>query len=121
MWWLLLDMQAASSASHGVGQGEHPHRIWDLIYSQSCFLESLEQCTERRVFYRLISGQLRPPTRLAAAQSWLPRHQPSTSSAVLQVLCCSRHLLRSMRKTLPGLCRHARLHQRTHRGRLPSG
>ena len=64
-------MQAASSASQGVVQGEHPHRIWDLIYSQSCFLESLEQCTERRVFYRLISGQLRPATRLAAAQHQL--------------------------------------------------
>ena len=37
-------------------QGEHPHRIWDLIYSQSCFQDALEQCTERRVFYRLISG-----------------------------------------------------------------
>ena len=37
-------------------QGEHPHRIWSLIYSQSCFQDAMDQCTERRVFYRLISG-----------------------------------------------------------------
>ncbi|GLC54259.1 hypothetical protein PLESTB_000840700 [Pleodorina starrii] len=56
--------------------GEHAHRIWNAIYSQSCFQQqqqppspsspsssalapppSLEQlCPEKRVFYRLISG-----------------------------------------------------------------
>lgn len=39
-------------------QGEHPHRIWKLIYSQSCFtdVDSLASCPEKRIFYRLISG-----------------------------------------------------------------
>ena len=39
-------------------QGEHPHRIWRLIYSQSCFadVDSLASCPEKRIFYRLISG-----------------------------------------------------------------
>lgn len=35
-------------------KGEHAHRIWSAIYSQSCF--SNINCTEKRVFYRLISG-----------------------------------------------------------------
>jgi ERO1-like protein alpha len=54
-------------------QGEHAHRIWDAIYSQSCFTELLQLppgngtesasngngsdvCVEARVFYRLVSG-----------------------------------------------------------------
>lgn len=39
-------------------QGEHAHRIWNLIYSQSCFsnINDPDTCAERRVFYRLISG-----------------------------------------------------------------
>lgn len=46
-------------------KGEHAHRIWAAIYGQSCFASSggptllkqeLERCTEKRVFYRLISG-----------------------------------------------------------------
>ena len=90
--WYVLRKQL-SSKPQGVVQGEHPHRIWDLIYSQSCFLESLEQCTERRVFYRLMSG--RPWNATGLAHSWLPLHRSSTSAAALQVLCCSRCLLRS--------------------------
>lgn len=35
-------------------KGEHAHRIWNSIYSQSCF-ESIN-CAEKRVFWRLISG-----------------------------------------------------------------
>ncbi len=58
-----------SSALRGVGsmiaeqvwlhmQGEHAHRVWNLIYSQSCFTDITQPdvCTERKVFYRLISG-----------------------------------------------------------------
>ena len=37
-------------------QGEHAHRIWNLIYSQSCFTNITDKCTERRIFHRLISG-----------------------------------------------------------------
>ncbi|KAK9916428.1 hypothetical protein WJX75_002458 [Coccomyxa subellipsoidea] len=39
-------------------KGEHAHRIWNLIYSQSCFsnINDPDTCAERRVFYRLISG-----------------------------------------------------------------
>ena len=39
-------------------QGEHAHRVWGMIYSQSCFsnITSPDTCTERRIFYRLISG-----------------------------------------------------------------
>ena len=39
-------------------QGETATRIWDAIYSQSCFtnITDPDTCTERRVFYRLISG-----------------------------------------------------------------
>jgi ERO1-like protein alpha len=46
-------------------KGEHAHRIWAAIYGQSCFASpggpsllkaELERCTEKRVFYRLISG-----------------------------------------------------------------
>jgi ERO1-like protein alpha len=46
-------------------KGEHAHRIWAAIYGQSCFSspggptllkKELERCTEKRVFYRLISG-----------------------------------------------------------------
>ncbi len=36
-------------------QGEHAHRIWSNIYEQSCFTE-LEDCSEKQLFYRLISG-----------------------------------------------------------------
>ena len=39
-------------------QGEHAHRIWNLIYSQSCFTNITDKCTERRIFHRLISGAL---------------------------------------------------------------
>ena len=56
-------------------QGEHPHRIWDLIYSQSCFQDAMEQCTERRVFYRLISGQL-PCPRCTPREQRLMLHPP---------------------------------------------
>ena len=38
-------------------QGEHPHRIWDLIYSQSCFADTAT-CAEQRILYRLISGRV---------------------------------------------------------------
>jgi hypothetical protein len=40
------------------GQGEHAHRIWNMIYSQSCFnnVTDKDVCAERKVFYRLISG-----------------------------------------------------------------
>lgn len=44
-------------------KGEHAHRIWSAIYSQSCFegitspdLLPNSTCPEARVFYRLISG-----------------------------------------------------------------
>lgn len=37
-------------------QGEHANRIWNLIYSQSCFTNITDSCTERRIFHRLISG-----------------------------------------------------------------
>ena len=41
-------------------QGEHAHRVWNLIYSQSCFsgIADPDVCAERKVFYRLISGAL---------------------------------------------------------------
>lgn len=52
-------------------QGEHAHRIWNLIYGQSCFsnITDPDTCTERRIFYRLISGStLAPvPTLFTAA------------------------------------------------------
>jgi hypothetical protein len=38
-------------------KGESARRIWDAIYAQSCFENGdKDACTERRVFYRLISG-----------------------------------------------------------------
>eukprot|EP00884_Botryococcus_braunii_P002582 jgi/Botrbrau1/12324/Bobra.0205s0022.1 len=39
-------------------KGEHAHRIWNMIYSQSCFSNMTDKdvCAERKVFYRLISG-----------------------------------------------------------------
>ena len=39
-------------------QGEHPHRVWNQIYSHSCFqgMSNASECTEQRVFYKLISG-----------------------------------------------------------------
>ncbi|KAK9810482.1 hypothetical protein WJX72_011392 [[Myrmecia] bisecta] len=39
-------------------KGEHAHRIWELIYSQSCFqdINAPDTCAEKRIFYRLISG-----------------------------------------------------------------
>ncbi len=41
-----------------VVQGEHPHRVWNQIYSHSCFqgMTNASECTEQRVFYKLISG-----------------------------------------------------------------
>ena len=43
-------------------QGEQAHRVWNLIYSQSCFMDVMQPdvCTERKVFYRLISGERSP-------------------------------------------------------------
>ena len=41
-------------------QGEHANRIWNLIYSQSCFTNITDKCTERRIFHRLISGAVVP-------------------------------------------------------------
>ncbi|KAK9805755.1 hypothetical protein WJX73_005872 [Symbiochloris irregularis] len=37
-------------------QGEHPHRIWDLIYSQQCWQDTSDLCHEAQIFFRLISG-----------------------------------------------------------------
>ncbi|KAK9850278.1 hypothetical protein WJX84_007666 [Apatococcus fuscideae] len=39
-------------------KGEHPHRVWNQIYSHSCFqgMTNASECTEQRVFYKLISG-----------------------------------------------------------------
>lgn len=38
-------------------QGESACRIWEAIYAQNCFENGeKDACTERRVFYRLISG-----------------------------------------------------------------
>lgn len=38
-------------------KGESARRIWDAIYAQNCFENGeKDSCTERRVFYRLISG-----------------------------------------------------------------
>lgn len=40
-------------------QGQAAHRIWDAIYTQSCFTNRQDEtCTERRIFYRLISGAI---------------------------------------------------------------
>jgi len=52
------DMQTASCIT-GMLQGEAARRIWDAIYTQSCFtnVHDNDTCTERRVFYRLISGE----------------------------------------------------------------
>ena len=54
-------------------QGEHAHRVWNLIYSQSCFTGVMQPdvCTERKVFYRLISGEGSPPQQDMPC-SWLP-------------------------------------------------
>eukprot|EP01026_Neomeris_dumetosa_P062957 TRINITY_DN5970_c0_g2_i1.p1 TRINITY_DN5970_c0_g2~~TRINITY_DN5970_c0_g2_i1.p1 ORF type:complete len:492 (+),score=46.91 TRINITY_DN5970_c0_g2_i1:55-1476(+) len=40
-------------------KGEHAHRIWSSIYSQSCFddlKDGGEVCMEKKIFYRIISG-----------------------------------------------------------------
>lgn len=41
-------------------KGSHAHRVWSSVYSQSCFAGSSnpgeDSCTEKRIFYRLISG-----------------------------------------------------------------
>ena len=39
-------------------KGEDARRIWAAIYAQSCFedIHAEDTCTERQVFYRLISG-----------------------------------------------------------------
>ena len=57
-------------------QGEHAHRVWNLIYSQSCFsgIADPDVCAERKVFYRLISGVLQ-----AAALCRLPLHAAGLS------------------------------------------
>ena len=41
-----------------VVQGEGAAKIWQAIYSQSCFtdIKHPDTCAERKVFYRLISG-----------------------------------------------------------------
>lgn len=54
-------IEAACSWIGGRGdvvQGEHPHRVWNQIYSHSCFqgMTNASECTEQRVFYKLISG-----------------------------------------------------------------
>jgi len=58
---------AVIQAEHVVAlmQGEHAHRVWNLIYSQSCFTDiaQADVCTERKVFYRLISGEAKPSQR----------------------------------------------------------
>jgi ERO1-like protein alpha len=40
-------------------KGEAAARIWDAIYTQSCFanIHANDTCTERRIFYRLVSGE----------------------------------------------------------------
>lgn len=62
---LLISLRFANVLSMFTGlQGEHPHRIWQLIYSQSCFsdVDSLASCPEKRIFYRLISGTAHSPS-----------------------------------------------------------
>ncbi len=37
--------------------GESAHRIWSSIYEENCFTrEDSDTCTEKRIFYRLVSG-----------------------------------------------------------------
>ena len=72
-------------------QGEHAHRVWNLIYSQSCFsgIADPDVCAERKVFYRLISGTFQAAAlcRLhAAVVSWvmqLPWRSPLQDAAQL--------------------------------------
>lgn len=49
-------------------QGEHAHRIWHAIYSQSCFDHI--NCTETRVFHRLLSG-MHSSISAHLSNSWL--------------------------------------------------
>lgn len=37
-------------------QGEHAHRIWDVIYSQRCWQDGSDWCHEAQIFFRLVSG-----------------------------------------------------------------
>ena len=55
---LFQELWRAVETSACCVQGETATRIWEAIYSQSCFtnISDPDTCTERRVFYRLISG-----------------------------------------------------------------
>lgn len=54
--YLYINLQQNAERYTGY-QGEAAARIWDAIYQQSCFTNRQDDnCTERRVFYRLISG-----------------------------------------------------------------
>ncbi|GJP51274.1 hypothetical protein CLOM_g10447 [Closterium sp. NIES-68] len=52
--------------------GDSARRIWQAIYQESCFQDgSKDTCTERRVFYRLISGLHQSiSVHVAASQIW---------------------------------------------------
>jgi ERO1-like protein alpha len=50
-------------------QGEAAARIWNAIYTQSCFanIHANDTCTERRIFYRLVSGEQMHATTLSSS------------------------------------------------------
>ena len=76
-------------------QGETATRIWEAIYSQSCFtnISDPDTCTERRVFYRLISGADATPAAPGCCTScWqtVPRvsQRASYYPVVITCRCC---------------------------------
>lgn len=64
--WVALDANAVDYSYINLQQnverytgykGEAAARIWEAIYTQSCFTNRVDDnCTERRIFYRLVSG-----------------------------------------------------------------
>lgn len=51
-----IDLQKNPEGYTGFS-GPHAWRIWDAMYGENCFHESLETlCLEQRMFYRLLSG-----------------------------------------------------------------
>lgn len=87
----MITVKFISSLTTGcwVRQGEAAARIWDAIYTQSCFanIHANDTCTERRIFYRLVSG------KQMQAAAWLQVHmlcagqEVCVSASVLLINC----------------------------------
>lgn len=50
-----VDMRRNAESYTGY-EGDAPHRIWSAIYNENCFEGADDECVERRIFFRLVSG-----------------------------------------------------------------